>query len=102
MATASCKYKEKESKTYSQFLLSLNKNSCEPYVTCHGQSCFVDLHCDHYASWSADDWSRVQVCSDELQRHCERGSQSPPPLLNLTLSLSANSNPNYPLLSAKS
>ena len=30
------------------------------------------LRCDHCASWSVDEWSRVQAYIDELQRQHER------------------------------
>ena len=64
-----CKYKGMESKTCNNFFLpAVNKDLCD---LC-GQSCSLTVWCDHFDSWSADEWACVQAYTDDLQHSCER------------------------------
>ena len=56
-------------------------------VTCGGQTCSVDLRCDHCTLWSADEGSHVQAYIDEWQRERGRRSQSHPRPLSLAFAL---------------
>ena len=75
MVTTPSKYKGKEGKSCNCFLPSLMEDSHKLCVTCRGQYCSLDLECDHCASWTVDNWSRVQAYFEELQRQLEGKSQ---------------------------
>ena len=40
--------------------------------TCLGQQCIVDIRCNHYKSWSSDNWIRVEAFIEKLVKQHEK------------------------------
>ena len=51
---------------FSFFLFSVEKDSHEICVSCHGQMCSIDFCCQHCKFWTNEKWDKVQWYVDKL------------------------------------